>query len=41
MGIGIAGVVLLLGVDAGGGTAALVGGAMVALASLGYAPARS
>ena len=37
VGIGIAGVVLLLGVDAGGGTAALVGGAMVALASLGYA----
>ena len=37
VGIGIAGVVLLLGVDAGGGTAALMGGAMVALASLGYA----
>ena len=35
--IGIAGVVLLLGVDGGGGTAALVGGAMVALAGLGYA----
>ncbi len=35
--VGISGVVLLLGVDAGGGTAALVGGAMVALASLGYA----
>ena len=35
--LGIAGVVLLLGVDAGGGTAALVGGAMVILASLGYA----
>lgn len=37
VGVGISGVVLLLGVDAGGGTAALVGGAMVALASLGYA----
>ncbi len=37
VGVGIAGVVLLLGVDAGGGTAALIGGAMVALASLGYA----
>ena len=35
--VGIAGVVLLLGVDAGGGTTALLGGAMVALASLGYA----
>jgi drug/metabolite transporter (DMT)-like permease len=35
--VGIAGVVLLLGVDAGGGTAALLGGAMVALAGLGYA----
>jgi drug/metabolite transporter (DMT)-like permease len=35
--LGIAGVVLLLGVDAGGGTAALVGGLMVILASLGYA----
>lgn len=34
---GIAGVVLLLGVDAGGGTAALAGGLMVVLASLGYA----
>lgn len=34
--LGIAGVVLLLGVDAGGGTAALAGGAMVILASLGY-----
>ncbi len=34
--LGIAGVVLLLGVDAGGGTAALVGGGMVILASLGY-----
>ena len=35
--LGIAGVVLLLGVDAGGGTAALVGGMLVVLASLGYA----
>jgi drug/metabolite transporter (DMT)-like permease len=35
--LGMAGVVLLLGVDAGGGTAALVGGMMVVLASLGYA----
>ena len=35
--LGIAGVVVLLGVDAGGGTAALVGGLMVILASLGYA----
>lgn len=35
--LGIAGVVLLLGVDAGGGTAALVGGLLVVLASLGYA----
>lgn len=35
--MGIAGVVLLLGIDAGGGTGALVGGAMVALAGLGYA----
>ena len=35
--IGMAGVVLLLGVDAGGTTAALVGGLMVVLASLGYA----
>jgi len=35
--MGIAGVVLLLGIDVGGGTAALVGGAMVALAGLGYA----
>lgn len=35
--LGIAGVVLLLGVDAGGGVAALVGGLMVVLASLGYA----
>jgi drug/metabolite transporter (DMT)-like permease len=35
--MGIAGVVLLLGIDAGGGTAALEGGVMVALAGLGYA----
>ncbi|MGH3991430.1 MAG: DMT family transporter, partial [Pseudonocardiaceae bacterium] len=35
--LGIGGVVLLLGVDAGGGAAALVGGLMVILASLGYA----
>jgi drug/metabolite transporter (DMT)-like permease len=35
--VGIAGVALLLGVDAGGGSAALVGGLMVVLASLGYA----
>ena len=35
--LGIAGVVVLLGVDAGGGTAALVGGLLVILASLGYA----
>jgi drug/metabolite transporter (DMT)-like permease len=34
---GMAGVALLLGVDAGGGTAALVGGLLVLLASLGYA----
>lgn len=33
----MAGVVLLLGVDAGGGSAALLGGLMVVLASLGYA----
>jgi drug/metabolite transporter (DMT)-like permease len=37
VGLGIAGVVLLLGVDAGGGTAALIGGLLVVLASLGYA----
>lgn len=37
IGAGILGVALLLGVDAGGGTAALVGGLMVVLASLGYA----
>ena len=35
--IGIVGVGLLLGVDVGGSTAALVGGLMVLLASLGYA----
>jgi drug/metabolite transporter (DMT)-like permease len=35
--LGVVGVVLLLGVDAGGGAAALVGGLMVVLASLGYA----
>ncbi|MEA2332171.1 MAG: hypothetical protein QOH58_2309 [Thermoleophilaceae bacterium] len=34
--IGIAGVSTLLGVDAGGGTAALVGGLLVVLASFGY-----
>jgi drug/metabolite transporter (DMT)-like permease len=37
VGVGILGVALLLGVDAGGGRAALVGGLMVVLASLGYA----
>jgi drug/metabolite transporter (DMT)-like permease len=35
--MGIVGVVVLLGVDAGGGTTALVGGLLVILASLGYA----
>lgn len=35
--MGIVGVVLLLGIDAGGGTTALVGGMMVALAGFGYA----
>ncbi len=35
--MGIVGVVLLLGIDAGGGAAALAGGLMVVLASLGYA----
>jgi drug/metabolite transporter (DMT)-like permease len=35
--VGIVGVVLLLGVDTSGSTAALVGGLMVVLASLGYA----
>ena len=34
--IGIAGVALLLGVDAGGGAAALVGGLLVVTASFGY-----
>ncbi len=37
VGLGIVGVVLLLGIDAGGGAAALGGGLMVVLASLGYA----
>jgi len=37
VGVGIAGVVLLLGVDTSGSAAALVGGLMVVLASLGYA----
>lgn len=37
VGSGIVGVVLLLGIDAGGGAAALAGGLMVVLASLGYA----
>ena len=37
IGIGFAGVILLLGVDVGGDTAALVGGLAVLLASLGYA----
>ncbi|CAN5577589.1 EamA family transporter [soil metagenome] len=35
--MGISGVILLLGVDAGGGAAVLLGGLMVVLASLGYA----
>ena len=35
--LGIAGVALLLGVDAGGGSAALIGGLLVVLASFGYA----
>ena len=34
--IGIAGVAMLLGIDAGGGGAALVGGLMIVLASFGY-----
>lgn len=34
---GMAGVALLLGIDVGGGTAALVGGLMVVTAALGYA----
>lgn len=37
VGLGIVGVVVLLGIDAGGGAAALAGGLMVVLASLGYA----
>jgi drug/metabolite transporter (DMT)-like permease len=37
VGIGIVGVALLLGVDVGGDAAALAGGLMVVLASLGYA----
>jgi drug/metabolite transporter (DMT)-like permease len=37
VGIGIVGVAVLLGVDAGGSGAALLGGLMVVLASLGYA----
>jgi drug/metabolite transporter (DMT)-like permease len=37
VGIGILGVGLLLGIDSGGGGAALLGGLMVVLASLGYA----
>ena len=35
--LGIAGVGLLLGVDVDGGSAALLGGLLVVLASLGYA----
>jgi drug/metabolite transporter (DMT)-like permease len=35
--LGLVGVALLLGVDTGGGAAALAGGVMVVLASLGYA----
>ena len=35
--LGMAGMVLLLGVDAGGGAAAILGGVMVIVASLGYA----
>jgi drug/metabolite transporter (DMT)-like permease len=37
VGIGIVGVAVLLGVDAGGSASALLGGLMVVLASLGYA----
>jgi drug/metabolite transporter (DMT)-like permease len=37
VGIGIVGVAVLLGVDTGGSSAALIGGLMVVLASLGYA----
>jgi drug/metabolite transporter (DMT)-like permease len=36
VGIGIAGVAMLLGVDTGGGVDALIGGLMVVLAGLGY-----
>ena len=39
VGIGIVGVAMLLGVDAGGGSDALIGGLMVILAALGYAVA--
>src|SRR5215218_10324383 len=39
VGIGIVGVALLLGVDAGGGADAIVGGLMVILAAFGYAVA--
>jgi drug/metabolite transporter (DMT)-like permease len=39
VGIGIVGVALLLGVDAGGGSEAIVGGLMVILAAFGYAVA--
>jgi drug/metabolite transporter (DMT)-like permease len=35
--MGMAGMVLLLGVDAGGGAAAVIGGVLVIVASLGYA----
>jgi drug/metabolite transporter (DMT)-like permease len=37
VGIGIAGVAMLLGIDAGGSTSALLGGGLVVLATLGYA----
>jgi drug/metabolite transporter (DMT)-like permease len=37
VGVGVAGVALLLGVDASGGVAALVGGMLVVLATVGYA----
>src|SRR5215211_7133574 len=37
VGIGLAGVILLLGLDTSGSAAAIVGGLMVILASLGYA----
>ena len=39
MAIGIVGVGMLLGVDAGGGAEALVGGMFIILAALGYAVA--